>query len=202
MNTNYHENTAFERERENSLDNDNNTTTTEAEVELQKQNEPIDTTLNRQDVDGYVMYKRRWFGMLAIFMLNLSTGLVWLTFNAVPDISAEWLHTGKSHVNLTVSTILIGGKQISYPISQTKYCIELHSLQNHQKICFSPLLSFFSFHFLLYIHCTASRNILRQVFSLQVILYFVAYIIMSSVSGFVFEKWGIKKAVSRQEFHM
>lgn len=34
------------------------------------------------------------------------------------------------------------------------------------------------------------------IFLCQVILYFIAYIIMSSVSGFVFEKWGIKKAVS------
>lgn len=95
----YHENTAFEKD--NLSDNDN---TTEAEGVIPKQNVTIGTTLSPQEVGGdYVMYKRRWFGMLAIFMLNLSTGLVWLTFNAVPDISAEWLHTGKSHVNLTVS---------------------------------------------------------------------------------------------------
>lgn len=96
MNKNYHENTAFERD--NLSDNDNTT-----EVDGAKQNVTIGTTLSPQEVGDYVMYKRRWFGMLAIFMLNLSTGLVWLTFNAVPDISAEWLHTGKSHVNLTVS---------------------------------------------------------------------------------------------------
>lgn len=99
MSKNYHENTAFEKD--NLSDNDN---TTEAEDVIPKQNITIGTTLSPQEVGGdYVMYKRRWFGMLAIFMLNLSTGLVWLTFNAVPDISAEWLHTGKSHVNLTVS---------------------------------------------------------------------------------------------------
>lgn len=95
MNKNYHENTAFERD--NLSDNVNIT-----DGDVQKQT--IGSNLSPQDeVGDYVMYKRRWFGMLAIFMLNLSTGLVWLTFNAVPDISAEWLHTGKSHVNLTVS---------------------------------------------------------------------------------------------------
>lgn len=98
MNNNYHENTAFESENLSEVDN-----TTLGEI--QKRNETFGTTLNPQEVGDYVMYKRRWFGMLAIFMLNLSTGLVWLTFNAVPDISAEWLHTGKSHVNLTVSLI-------------------------------------------------------------------------------------------------
>lgn len=90
----YHENTAFDKDN-----------LSEAEGEVQKRNITIETTLNQEELVDYVMYKRRWFGMLAIFVLNLSTGLVWLTFNAVPDISAEWLHTGKSHVNLTVSLI-------------------------------------------------------------------------------------------------
>lgn len=95
---NNHENTAFERD--NLSDNYN---APETEAEVQKQIVAIGTIISAQEIDHYVMYKRRWFGMLAIFMLNLSTGLVWLTFNAVPDISAEWLHTGKSHVNLSVS---------------------------------------------------------------------------------------------------
>lgn len=95
---NHHENTAFERD--NLSDNYN---APETEAEVQKQIVAIGTIISAQEIDHYVMYKRRWFGMLAIFMLNLSTGLVWLTFNAVPDISAEWLHTGKSHVNLSVS---------------------------------------------------------------------------------------------------
>lgn len=97
---NYHENTAFEKD--NLSDNDN---APETECEVQKQIVAVGTAMTAQEVDQYVMYKRRWFGMLAIFMLNLSTGLVWLTFNAVPDISAEWLNTGKSHVNLSVSNV-------------------------------------------------------------------------------------------------
>ncbi len=100
MNKNSNENSAYERD--NPSDN-----VTEA-VEDHHLQKPNITTLSGHEFDGgYVMYKRRWFGMLAIFMLNLSTGLVWLTFNAVPDISAEWLHTGKSHVNLSVSCIQI-----------------------------------------------------------------------------------------------
>lgn len=99
MTKNYHENTAFEGD--NQWKNDN---AVEVETEVQRQISTSRVT-RPQGVDEYVMYKRRWFGMLAIFVLNLSTGLVWLTFNAVPDISAEWLHTGKSHVNLTVSII-------------------------------------------------------------------------------------------------
>lgn len=101
MNTNYHENTAFERD--NSSDNDNKTTVADDGFEKCSITTKVTTTLSRQEFGDYVMYKRRWFGMFAIFMLNISTGLVWLTFNAVPDISAEWLHTGKSHVNLSVS---------------------------------------------------------------------------------------------------
>lgn len=100
MDKNYHENTAFEKD--NLSDNEN---TAETEVDVQNRNITIATTLSPHEVGDYVMYKRRWFGMLAIFMLNLSTGFVWLTFNAVPDISAEWLHTSKSHVNLTVGII-------------------------------------------------------------------------------------------------
>jgi hypothetical protein len=81
--------------------------------------------------DGkYKMYKRRWMGMLAIVCLNLSTGLVWLTFNAVSKISEDWFHASLTEVNLSVT------------------------------------------------------------------LYFFGCIFMSPFSGYVFERWGIKKAVS------
>lgn len=78
----------------------------------------------------YKMYKRRWFGMLALVGLNLATGLVWLTFNSVSDISERWLNASLTEVNLTS------------------------------------------------------------------MLYFLGSILTSSLSGFVFEKWGIKVAVS------
>lgn len=115
---NYHENTAFDKDN-----------LSEAEGEVQKRNTTIETTLNQVELGDYVMYKRRWFGMLAIFVLNLSTGLVWLTFNAVPDISAEWLHTNKSHVNLTVSLIyhfndFIDWRRISYQKEEKKNCFK------------------------------------------------------------------------------
>jgi len=67
--------------------------------------------------------------MFAICFLNISTGLVWLTFNAVPQISSNWLHTGWSDTNLTV------------------------------------------------------------------VLYFIGTIVASTFSGFIFEKYGIRKAV-------
>jgi hypothetical protein len=56
----------------------------------------------------YVMYKRRWIGMFAICMLNISTGLVWLTFNAVPQITSNWLHTGWTQTNLSVILYFAG----------------------------------------------------------------------------------------------
>lgn len=99
MSKNYHENIGFEKE--NLSEND--TPETESEEQRRIAGSVVIANLGANEVLEYVMYKRRWFGMFAIFMLNLSTGLVWLTFNAVPDISAEWLHTGKSHVNLSVS---------------------------------------------------------------------------------------------------
>ena len=89
-----------------------------------------DTTIASPEVIEYGMYKRRWIRMLAICFLNISTGLVWLTFNAVPQITSNWLHTGWTQTNLSV------------------------------------------------------------------ILYFAGSIVASTFSGYVFEKWGIKKAVS------
>lgn len=108
MNVNYHDNTGFERDTV-SYNDTYRSRDDEDEMDRENMARKEGTTLSGRghDVADYVMYKRRWFGMLAIFMLNLSTGLVWLTFNAVPDISAEWLHTGKSHVNLSVSVTLI-----------------------------------------------------------------------------------------------
>jgi len=68
--------------------------------------------------------------MFAIVCLNLATGLVWLTFNAVSKISEEWFHASLTEVNLSVT------------------------------------------------------------------LYFFGCILVSSFSGYIFERYGIKKAVS------
>lgn len=109
MDRNHHENVAFEGDDLSDRDK----AAAETDDELEKHNVKISTNTSSRRLEGdgqYVMYKRRWFGMLAIFMLNLSTGLVWLTFNAVPDISAEWLHTGKSNVNLSVSIDCLSDK--------------------------------------------------------------------------------------------
>lgn len=161
MDRNHHENIAFEED-----DLTDKEKPTETDDELHNVKMSTNNTSNRLEVSQYVMYKRRWFGMLAIFMLNLSTGLVWLTFNAVPDISAEWLHTGKTQVNLSVSiNCLIW-------LIRVEICDGKHTWRWRTRVHSFMRISLF-----------------------QVILYFIAYILMSSVSGFIFEKWGIKKAV-------
>lgn len=131
MSSNGEKNFGFRKDNENDKSASENTTEDE-QSEIGNGNhlpQVPQVTMSHVAAEEYIMYKSRWIGMFAIFMLNLSTGLVWLTFNAVTKISETWLKADKSQVNLTV------------------------------------------------------------------ILYFVAYIIMSSFSGYIFEKWGIKKAL-------
>ena len=77
----------------------------------------------------YQTYKRRYIGLFAIVLLNISTGFVWLTYSSVPDEAAAYLSCSKDIVNLTT------------------------------------------------------------------ILYFVAYLVMSPVSGWMFERHGIKRSL-------
>lgn len=85
-------------------------TTTASSTNLVSESESVPIPIPIQSIpDGeYVMYKRRWIGLAAIFILNVSTSFVWLTFNAVPQITANWLNTGLTEVNLTVILYFIG----------------------------------------------------------------------------------------------
>ncbi|CAO3574074.1 unnamed protein product [Mortierella alpina] len=78
----------------------------------------------------YRTYRRRYIGLIAIILLNLATGFVWLTFTAVASVSEEYLHSSKIVVTMTS------------------------------------------------------------------IVYFVAYIIMAPVSGWMFETKGIQPSLS------
>ncbi|KAG0030320.1 hypothetical protein BGZ81_002806 [Podila clonocystis] len=77
----------------------------------------------------YRTYPARFLGLFSIFMLNIATSFVWLSFAAVPDQAKEYLSCSNTVINLTS------------------------------------------------------------------ILYFIAYIIMAPVSGWMMEKRGIKKTL-------
>ncbi|GJJ68582.1 MFS transporter, FLVCR family, MFS-domain-containing protein 7 [Entomortierella parvispora] len=77
----------------------------------------------------YKTYKRRYIGLFAVVLLNISTGFVWLTYSSVPDAATAYLDCDTDTVNLTT------------------------------------------------------------------ILYFVAFLIMSPVSGWMFERHGIKRSL-------
>ncbi|KAG0337829.1 hypothetical protein BG004_007482 [Podila humilis] len=86
-------------------------------------------TLPGEGPQVYVTYKKRFVGLFAIVLLNLSTGFVWLTYAPVPSHAQGYLNCDNTIVNLTS------------------------------------------------------------------ILYFVAYLITSPLSGWMFEKKGIKKSL-------
>ncbi|KAG0225773.1 hypothetical protein BGX31_007503 [Mortierella sp. GBA43] len=77
----------------------------------------------------YRTYNARYLGLFSIFLLNVGTGFVWLTYAAVPTPSEEYLQCNNTVINLTS------------------------------------------------------------------ILYFIAYVIMAPVSGWMFEKYGIKRSL-------
>ncbi|KAG0044325.1 hypothetical protein BGZ83_010436 [Gryganskiella cystojenkinii] len=77
----------------------------------------------------YKTYKKRYIGLFAVVLLNISTGFVWLTYSSVPDAAAAYLNSDKDTVNLTS------------------------------------------------------------------ILYFIAYLIMGPISGWMFERHGIKRSL-------
>src|SRR4051812_14007974 len=57
-------------------------------------------SLPSQSQPQYKMYKRRWIGMIVIVLLNIATGLVWLTFSTVSEISEKWLNASSTEMNL------------------------------------------------------------------------------------------------------
>ncbi|KAG0326886.1 hypothetical protein BG004_002881 [Podila humilis] len=77
----------------------------------------------------YRTYPARFLGLFSIFMLNMATSFVWLSYMSVPDPAKEYLNCSSTIINLTS------------------------------------------------------------------ILYFVAYIIMAPISGWMMEKKGIKRAL-------
>ncbi|KAF9946325.1 hypothetical protein BGZ72_000424 [Mortierella alpina] len=49
----------------------------------------------------YRTYRRRYIGLIAIVLLNLATGFVWLTFTSVATVSEDYLHSSSFMVTMT-----------------------------------------------------------------------------------------------------
>lgn len=61
-----------------------------------------------QDISGpFKVYKRRWFLLLVVCLLNCSNAMLWLTFAPVADITAEYFHTSLDRVNWLTLVFLV-----------------------------------------------------------------------------------------------
>lgn len=61
----------------------------------------------------YKVYKRRWFALLVLCLLNCSNAMVWLTFAPVADQSSQYLHVGLQEVNWLSLVFMV----VSIPVS-------------------------------------------------------------------------------------
>ncbi|XP_066468724.1 solute carrier family 49 member A3 [Tiliqua scincoides] len=77
------------------------------DAEISSSPEPLVAAAEPSGSGAFQVYKRRWFLLVVVCLLNCSNAMLWLTFAPVADITAEYFHTSLDRVNWLTLVFLV-----------------------------------------------------------------------------------------------
>ncbi|KAH3789896.1 solute carrier family 49 member A3-like [Dreissena polymorpha] len=69
------------------------------------------------DGDGFKVYKRRWYILLVVFLLNLTNGMIWITFSPIADTTVPYYNITPFQVNILVLVFAIASIPLGFVAS-------------------------------------------------------------------------------------